>query len=262
MHITVVGDSWGYFWDAQGCQHAGVTQWLTDQGHTVLNLAQPGKSNWDSVTALINSHTATHCVLFIQTEPVREWLTGVVGTDHSGQPRPLMDAAALCRGAVQHHGIAAFLQHHLVDTVYAALAQWQLSHAVPVLLIGGCSAVDPSAVPPPLTCAVPSWPLLLLGMDRYQESMFIDTAQWLSWEYADLVHESCNIDLITEWYAITKTVMAKQGAWFSDSEYFAPDKWHPNNLGHQRLAEFLAPQLAHIDSTVQSLAKQRSMLLP
>jgi hypothetical protein len=238
MHITITGDSWGYYWDEQGNCHTGLERILKKKAHTVTNLAVPGTSNQSAVDRLLASTAQTDLVLFIQTEPIREWFVKN-SVDHSGNHRAVIDAEELFKQAVAKGSMVAVLTEQLQNNVYQALSQWQTQHQVPVLMIGGCSGVDPKLLPKNLICAVPSWPLLLLGQDKYKETMFQDTAQWLSFEYADIVHESKNIDLIVEWYEITKLVTVKQSAWFNDNRYFTPDNWHPNFKGHKILVNSL-----------------------
>jgi len=251
MHITIVGDSWGFYWDGQGNQHPGLEMLLRDQGHTVSNLAQPGKSNLAAVNTLTSLESLTDCVLFIQTEPMREWfIPGVSSTDHGGHNRPVLDAAGLFQLAIEQKGVKQVLENYLKNTIYFRLEQWQKKHAVPVLMIGGCSDIDNTLLPDSLTSVVDSWPQLLLGADRFQKTMFIDTCQWLSWEYADLVHQSKNVDLMIEWYEITKEVNKKQSAWFDDTQYFNPDNWHPNLAGHQKLADYLKPIFDQISNNL------------
>ena len=251
MHITIVGDSWGFYWDAHGNQRPGLEILLRDQGHTVLNLSQPGRSNLNAVTNLINLESPTDCVLFIQTEPVREWFkTGVNSKDLSGNNRPVLDADGLFKLAIEQKSVKRVLENYLKNNIYLKLEQWQEKHAVPVLMIGGCSDIDNTLLPAGIASAVDSWPQLLLGPDRFDKTMFVDTGQWLSWEYAELVHRSKNVDLMVEWFEITKKVNKKHMAWFDDTQYFNPDNWHPNLAGHQKLVDYLEPILTQISDNL------------
>ena len=251
MHITIVGDSWGYYWDKHGNQCQGLKNLLTAQGHTVSNLALPGKSNLETINELIEQQSSTDCVLFIQTEPVREWFTGRNAKDHCGRNnRPLLDAESLFKLVLDQGSVKQVLENYLKNTIYPKLEQWQEQQSAPVLIIGGCSDVDTDLLPKCLTCVVDSWPQLLLGSDRFEKTMFFDTGQWLSWEYAELVHQSKNVDLMVEWYEITKKVNEKQIVWANDTQYFNPDKWHPNLAGHQVLADHLKPILDQINNNL------------
>jgi hypothetical protein len=241
MLITIAGDSWGYCWNDQGQAEPGLEKLLIKKGHTVINLAVPGSCNRKAVARLTALTSKTDLVLFIQTEPIREWMIEENSVDLSGNNRAVVDAQRLFDQAVARGSVEAVLLDQLKNNTYHTLSRWQKRTSTPVLMIGGCSGIDPANLPDNLIPAVPSWPLLLLGQDRYPENMFVDTAQWLSWEYADLVHESKNLDLMLEWYDITKRLTVKLTAWFDDQIYFNPDNYHPNYLGHQRLVESLEP---------------------
>jgi len=241
MHITIAGDSWGYYWDKQGQQQQALEKVLTEKGHSVLNLTVPGSCNRRTVRRIISSIVKTDMILFIQTEPIREWFTKEASVDLSGHPRSVVDAEKLFAAAEAAGSVETVLKNQLKDETYCHLSQWQKQTSTPILMIGGCSYVDPDLVPDNLICAVPSWPLLLFGADSYQETIFIDTAQWLSWEYSDLIHQRKNIDLMIEWYDITKRIMVKTTVWLNDQTYFNPDNWHPNYQGQEKLDEYIEP---------------------
>ncbi len=110
--------------------------------------------------------------------------------------------------------------------------------------MGGCSEIAVHSVPATLRVILPSIPRFLFE-DRgdYEDCYYQDTHQWISREYADRVMQSRDLDLITDWYSVSKRTVAKLNYWTRDTEYFNPDKWHPNLAAHERIAELLDREL-------------------
>lgn len=243
MRIVITGDSWGYVWNPDK-QHnfnnsePGIQRFLEQQGHTVTNVATSGNSNSQSFRSLYNQ-TDQDLAIFIQTEPIREWWVDESDPEFPG--RRYLDADHVYQLAKQHQGLIPAVKHHLRNEIYDRLAQWSIQHSIPVLLVGGCSSVPNKTVPKSLTVAVGSWSELLFGRKRFQDHMFQNTNGWIQCRYAQLIHRNRDTDLMVEWFDFSQQVLDKIAFWGRDTEYFNPDKWHPNLLGHQRLAEALEP---------------------
>lgn len=239
MRIAIAGDSWGYVWTLRardGGQEPGFETILRERGHTVNNLAKAGASNKEAFELLNRFKAPIDLVIFIQTEPIRDfWLPVVHPHPHE------VDAERMFELARIHKGLVPAMRHHLKAGLYTSLAEFSQRRSIPVLLVGGCSLVRPKDVPAPLTVAVPSWTELLLGTEKYQDHIFQDTNQWLSKSYADLIIKKRDLDLIEDWYDVTKVVLDKKGMWMQSPKYFSPDKHHPNMLGHSVLADALEP---------------------
>ena len=240
MRIAIAGDSWGYVWtldDDKGGQAPGLDLLLRDQGYKVINAAKPGAGNMLAFELLTEISKRIDLVIFIQTEPIREFWK-----DNSLSPPPL-DAERVLAKAQESSGLVDAMRKHLRETIYAELSKFSKERSIPVLLVGGCSKIFSEDVPDNLIVAVPSWCELLLGSTGYKDHIFQDTSHWLSREYADLVIKSKNIDLIEDWYSVSKDVLDKKGRWMMDTEYFNPDKHHPNMLGHSILVNALLPYI-------------------
>ena len=239
MHIVIAGDSWGYVWtltDDNGGKSPGLELFLKGEGHKVTNVAKPGAGNLEAFELLAGVESPD-LIVFIQTEPIRDfWQTT------SLSPPPL-DAEHVLAMAKQHGGLVKSMRRHLRESLYSKLSKLNELKGIPILLVGGCSVINPKDVPTNLIVAVPSWCELLLGTKEFKDHIFQDTSHWLSKDYADLVIKSRDIDLIEDWYTVSKEVLDKTRTWGSDSEYFNPDKYHPNVKGHVKLFNALLPHI-------------------
>ena len=241
MRILIAGDSWGYCWIPDGNgggHHPGIEKILTDRGHTVVNLATPGFSNIQAVETLEKYSESADLCIFIQTEPIREWWIDTK-VDRANVSRPVLDAEHVFSLALAHRGLVSAMNTHLKNIVYARLKTWMEQQNTRVLLVGGCSKITAEVVPSPLIVAVPSWCELLFENPTFKDHLFQDTGQWLSYEYADLVHSSRDVDLMVDWFQVTRDVLDKTAFRLSNEEYFKPDPWHPNFKGHEKLVDFL-----------------------
>jgi hypothetical protein len=84
--ILIAGDSWaaGEFKPkyqempaAQMISHGGLSQWLSQDGHQILNISAPGGSNWDSILRLFsffitNTGAKVSKIFVFQTDWVRD----------------------------------------------------------------------------------------------------------------------------------------------------------------------------------------------
>ena len=241
MRILIAGDSWGYCWNPDGHgggQHPGIEKILTERGYTVVNLATAGFSNIQAVETIEKYSESVDVCIFIQTEPIREWWIGN-DVDRSNVTRPVLDAQRVLDMAKQHNGLVPAMDHFLQTNVYNRLQLWSKVKQVPVLLVGGCSRINPDMVPELLTVALPSWCEFLFKNNNFKDHIFQDTGQWLSHEYANLVHKSRDTDLMIDWFQVTQDVLDKAVFRLNNEEYFKPDPWHPNFKGHEKLVDFL-----------------------
>ncbi len=241
MNIVIAGDSWAYVWNGLGDHHPtdpNLGEILKSRGHTVQNLGVAGGSNRQSLRLLTNQIQSADCCIFIQTEPIREWWIGA-GVDINNANRSILDAQAVVKLAKEHNGLVNAMNHYLKTEIYKPLDEWSREHSIPVLVVGGCSSYDSAILSGKLIPAVPSWCELLFGPDKFQDHLLVNTSQWMSHEYADLIHKQKEVELMLEWYEFTKLAMKKTTHWQNDTEYFKPDPWHPNSQGHEKLVNYL-----------------------
>ena len=236
MLIALVGDSWGYCWTGRGPDLGtlpGIQDILQDQGHSVIDLCQAGSANYQSLQRLTALTVQPDLIIFIQTEPIRDFYTGLCDPNNSA--RAIVDSTKIFEMADAHGGLTAAMRHWLRTNTYQQLSDLQQRFGVPIWLVGGCSCVYPKDVPDNVAVPVPSWSSLLI--DSIQDSLFQNTAQWMDHEYSLLVRNSPV--LLSDWFTETKITVKKILAWHQDQQYFNPDDWHPNYQGHLRLVQCL-----------------------
>jgi hypothetical protein len=77
-----------------------------------------------------------------------------------------------------------------------------------------------------------------------KDCLYQNSWAWSSSEYAETIMKLGDIDLIRDWFDITQRMRDKLAAWGQDTQYFNPDKWHPNRSAHEKIAQLLDPLLA------------------
>ena len=242
MRILVDGDSWAYTWNPQQqlTQHQGFADLLRQRGWSVDCQAEGGCSNSRSVSRVLRDGRLYDLVIWIQTEPQRDWFTaGSVLDPLTLQSRQLLDVDRLIPQVQAQGSLNQFLTRQLRDHCYAPLN----SLGKPVWLIGGCSKVAESELERfhNLTAVIPSVSELLFT--DFSDCLYQDTHQWASREYADQIMALGDVKLIREWYAVTSDINRKLHRWGQDQQYFNPDKWHPNIQGHERICDLLDQRL-------------------
>ena len=235
MLIALVGDSWGHCWTGRGPDAGtlpGIEDILESQSHAVINLCVPGSSNHQSLCRLSQLDSKPDLIIFIQTEPIRDFYTGICDPENSA--RAIVDSERIFRMAQQHGGLEAAMQAWLVRDTYSRLSTLADQFQCRLEVVGGCSCVCPDLLPNNLSCTVPSWSSLLVGG---KDCLFQNSSQWLDHEYADLVRSDSK--LLADWFTVTKKTLDKICSWQQDTVYFWPDDWHPNYAGHQLLVSKL-----------------------
>lgn len=235
MLIALVGDSWGHCWTGRGPDSGtlpGIGDILESQSHTVINLSVPGSSNHQSLLRLSQLAAEPDLIIFIQTEPIRDFYTG--DCDPSNSARAIVDSDRIFRMAQSFGGLEAAMRDWLARDTYSRLSTLADQFQCRLEVVGGCSCVCPDLLPSNLSSTVPSWSSLLVDS---KDCLFQNSAQWLDHEYADLVRSDSK--LLADWFTVSKKTLDKIRSWQQDSVYFNPDDWHPNYAGHQLLVNRL-----------------------
>ena len=235
MRILVDGDSWAYTWDPglnQLRRLPGFPE-LLQRSWTVTCSARGGDSNRRSVDRVLHAHRDYDLIIWIQTEPIRDWFIS------TADPEPKLDLDQLMPLVESQGSLSTVMTQHLRQHCYQPLN----SIGKPVWLLGGCSKVAADQLKgfDNLTAVIPSISEFLL--EDFADCLYQDTHQWASREYADRVMSLGNVDLISEWYAVTSDITRKLNRWGQDQQYFNPDKWHPNLLAHEQICDFLDHRL-------------------
>lgn len=244
MRILIEGDSWAYVWqlsDTGNTAYPGFSRFLESAGHTVTVTAQAGSSNRQSIERVKYYKDEYDLVIWIQTEPMRDWFTNQEVYDRVGNPRKMLDYRWVLDSVDRLGSLDAVVHDHLRKVTYPSLRAASRS---PIWVIGGCSPAIKGLVElqPDTTCVLPSFPQWLLN-NSYDECFYQDTHQWSTHEYVEAAMKRGNVRTIQDWYSVTKRMDAKLQAWKADETYFKPDEWHPNLVGHQQLADFLLSRL-------------------
>lgn len=247
MNILIEGDSWAYtftFDDSTGSyQHPGFSQYL--QPHCCIVNAQPGSSNQLSISRIRGYTQAVDLIIWIQTEPIRDFFTDQFAVNSAGTSRAILDYRQVVGKVMQHGSLHSAMRDHLKTSTYSQLNQAAQEKSAQVLLLGGCSPVQTDLLEglDNLHCLIPSIPGMFLPDCEYQTCLFQNTHQWANTEYADFVVATGRARLIQDWFAETKNINEKLLSWTQDQTYFNPDKWHVNDLAHRKIADIILDHL-------------------
>lgn len=240
MKILIEGDSWAYVWKqtAEGnIPTPGFSKFLQAAGHEVVVNAQAGSSNQRVIDRITKYTDSYDLVIWLQTEPMRDWFTDIEVYDRVGNARKQLDYKHVLDNVDRLGSLDAVISEHLRTVTYPGISS---ASQAPVWAIGGCSPLVKGLVDQQsrMTCVLPSFPQWLLD-NSYSECFYQDTHQWSTHEYVKEAMKRGNVRTIQDWYSVTTRMEDKLQAWKQDTVYFKPDEWHPNIGGHQRLADLL-----------------------
>lgn len=239
MKILIAGDSWGrgeWNTDCTGILHAGISQYLTDDGHLVENLSHGGLSNLDIVNRIknrfdrYNDFEIPDIIMIFQTEYCRDFKHDVMQT-HSGSKDWV--------GLEQVQDLIG----RWVERFYMRLSEISTEFKVPIKIIGGCSDTmhfDNMSEDYPgcdIVCQSTT-NLIVTGDHRVSTPVF----SWYTKNTADLVKKiKANLPP-----RAIQTLMDDMDRGFQrecllkeNPEFFWPDGRHPNRQGHQILFNWL-----------------------
>lgn len=222
--IIICGDSWAAGeWNEGVLSHPGLSQILTDHGHTVINLSVPGGSNREAVANLekfmiVNHHLVNtiSTILFFQTEWTRDF-------DES-------------ESLIQFESFSQ-LEGFWISKFYYELLHAKNKHNIncDILLIGGASDVlefgEFNNVFAGLKIAIGSLTSCLLNVElpatyswwHYRTEHIVEYIKQNKPEFIEDLLSA--IDLGKQRYDCVKDT----------KEYFYPDGAHPNRQAHKIL---------------------------
>jgi hypothetical protein len=238
--ILLAGDSWGVGeWGSYAREydvtHSGITKYLTDAGHFVINLSQPGESNIKSATLIenflrANKHISPSYIMVLQTE----WIRDI----HS------IDAAILNNDLSLGYGE---LKNNIMFRFWSQLSQIYKKNNIPVYVIGGCSDT------PWIDNVESSYPGLRIACQSVTNLLLQNNHRITDPIYSTFTNrQSFQVELVKK-YLNTKDLELllqdidkgneRLDLWMKSKEFFWPDGCHPNRQGHQVLFEFLKTQI-------------------
>jgi hypothetical protein len=248
--IIIAGDSWGAGeWNNFVIQHAGLAQYLTDDGYQVVNLSRPGGSNYDTWNRLenflmSNPYAKIEKIFVFQTEWERELLLQTkeilpnisaakvlnsVGITYIDPDRELADQLKI--------ETANGLGTALMLNFYQQLSRLSGIYSVEFDVIGGCAdamIVDVGGV----RIACQSFVNLLIN-----STPIISNPVYTLYQHKTVLEfVKSNLDSAAELkellYYIDRAE-ARLEMFKSNPDWFYPDGAHPNRTGHRVLYKFL-----------------------
>ena len=227
MNIAIFGDSFanGETDGEQKLEHLGLTQYLTDDGHLVVNFSRQGNTN-DGVTMDYpfhlrqNEHLKFDIALVFQTEPSREtqeWIDNI----KSGKSVNDVDV-------------------HMIKKYYGELLESQKQFGVPIYLIGG--TVDTLSPDDIKECGLKSAcqslvNLVLTGEHLIKEPILSFVFPLPAYDILD----ECEglIDDKEYFLKIEKMGNDRYKLMLDNPKYFYPDGIHPNRKAYKILFDHL-----------------------
>ena len=227
MNIAIFGDSFanGETDGEQKLAHLGLTQYLTDDGHLVVNFSRQGNTNGGVTTDYPfhlrqNEHLKFDIALVFQTEPSREtqeWIDNI----KSGKSVNDVDV-------------------HMIKNDYGKLLESQEYFGVPIYLIGGTTdTLSPEVIK---ECGLNSAcqsvvNLVLTGEHLIKEPILSFVFPLHAYDILD----ECEglIDDKEYFLKIEKKGNDRYKLMLDNPEYFYPDGVHPNRKAYKILFNHL-----------------------
>ena len=227
MNIAIFGDSFanGETDGEQKLAHLGLTQYLTDDGHLVVNFSRQGNTNGGVTTDYPfhlrqNEHLKFDIALVFQTETTREtqeWIDNI----KSGKSVNDIDV-------------------HMIKNDYGKLLESQEYFGVPIYLIGGTvDTLSPEVIK---ECGLKSAcqsvvNLVLTGEHKIEEPTLSFVFPLPAYDILD----ECEglIDDKEYFLKIEKKGNDRYKLMLDNPEYFYPDGVHPNRKAYKILFNHL-----------------------
>ena len=227
MNIAIFGDSFanGETDGEQKLAHLGLTQYLTDDGHLVVNFSRQGNTNGGVTTDYPfhlrqNEHLKFDIALVFQTETTREtqeWIDNI----KSGKSVNDVDV-------------------HMIKNDYGKLLESQKTFGVPIYLIGGTvDTLSPEVIK---ECGLKSAcqsvvNLVLTGEHKIEEPTLSFVFPLPAYDILD----ECEglIDDKEYFLKIEKKGNDRYKLMLDNPEYFYPDGVHPNRKAYKILFNHL-----------------------
>lgn len=213
--ILIGGDSWGCGeWghdgkNKHGVLHAGLEQYLVDDGFVVTNVSHGGFSNKDSIAEIVKSLQCNDYdhVIWFQSDPYRNL-------------RPYDNFSTL----FQNRNEFIKLQIDLLNQSYDQLNQLNKK----IICLGGCTKLDQS---------INAYSNLIPAVDSIIELLipsFSAPEFWLS-DWLSVLDSSIPEDVLD----LLMYCKKKQDSLHERRGLFYPDGQHPNRAGHLILYNFV-----------------------
>ena len=227
MNIAIFGDSFanGETDGEQKLAHLGLTQYLTDDGHLVVNFSRQGNTNGGVTTDYPfhlrqNEHLKFDIALVFQTETTRETQEWI---DNLRSVKSINDVDV-----------------HMIKNDYGKLLESQKTFGVPIYLIGGTTdTLSPEVIK---ECGLKSAcqsvvNLVLTGEHKIEEPTLSFVFPLPAYDILD----ECEglIDDKEYFLKIEKKGNDRYKLMLDNPEYFYPDGVHPNRKAYKILFNHL-----------------------
>jgi hypothetical protein len=254
--IIIAGDSWGYGEWSDSDPHVGLPQYLTNDGHTVVNLSKAGGSNYEAWYRLDNFLIANDYhvkniekIFVFQTEWDRDLtMHDYPILDRIDNPSDIFKAIGFVwvdsnKNIEEQIDLrtANSLGTVMLDNFYQQLSRIATKHGLTIELLGGCCDVAESDFGnryPGLRVACQSVTNFLItdnpDTDRpittlYQRQPAVNFIK-------KHLHNNYELEMLLDSIDYNQTRFA---TWFNNKPWFYPDGGHANRQGHRKLYNFL-----------------------
>jgi hypothetical protein len=253
--ILIAGDSWGCGecgdWRTvnthQYTSHTGLTQYLHEYGHTVINISNRGESNSNTVKSLINffdinSHLPITAILVFQTDWTRD-----LGPLFPVFPEHLQDHVA--------HGYPGMWQQ-LLTQFYSRLSDLATRIDKPIYVIGGCADTDyfdefEKEFPGVVIACQSMTNLILTGNHQIADpvhEVFTRVRKAIN-EFMQLCKKQLSDSELDLLLSDVDLAWSRRDLWAANPEFFWPDGVHANRHGHRVLFDFLIDTVPELKNT-------------
>lgn len=236
--IVIAGDSWGCGeWEEKTGKilHFGLTEYLRQDGHTVINLSKGGGSNLrmaDTLHQFCPLHLDVEKIFIFQTEWTRDTIE-----ENSWSKE-------FCQLVKEKSpDVTLKIRDQVLTRFYSILAGISLTCQIPIYLIGGLSDIDffpdfnrefPGIVP----ICKSSINLVLFGDDEVEDPT--TTCFSLNRDIVPLLKKNCksNKELESVLNEVDKA-NKRSKLMHENPKYFYPDGGHGNRLYHKILYDYI-----------------------
>jgi hypothetical protein len=217
MRVLISGDSWsqGEWEQIDGCAtvtHGGISQYLQDDGHDVVNVGRGGFNNIESMNSMLEvlDDSFEHFILFF-TDPLRQATSEEI-------------KAVIPQDIIESHFDYILEQFKYIKSQYPNII---------ITVIGGCAKF--TKVSELIDLIIPSINELLIP--TFNDTHFMDSVEWR--KFFDLHYRKFTQEQKVAWTEVIVKTSHKFSLWHENPEFFWPDGYHTNKKGHKFLYDHI-----------------------
>lgn len=213
MHFLITGDSWSQGeWDGYPdnyqVKHSGIQQYLSEDGHKVLNVGQGGYNNLESFNSIPN--IPFDHLIFFYTDPLRQ----------------------ASEKEIQNCLPFEIIENHKLH-LHLLLVNLRSERKCKITIIGGCAKYLGSS--DSIDYVIPSISELLIP--DFQDSEFMTSREWE--QHLVLHGKHISFRQREQWLKILEEAPKKYDTWAKNKDLFWPDGLHVNKHGALIIYQYL-----------------------